>query len=143
MSKYRLIHPEILEAVAAAGHGATILIADGNYPATTHIGDNASIVYLNLTPGVPTVNQVLETILSAIPIEEAAVMAPDTGEDPPAFGEFLKILPEMDLVRCSRFEFYEEAESGDTTLVVVTGDQRPYTNILLTVGVRDPGEINY
>ncbi|HOS03406.1 MAG TPA: RbsD/FucU domain-containing protein, partial [Candidatus Hydrogenedentes bacterium] len=35
MLKQRLIHPEILDALAAAGHGSKILITDGNYPAST------------------------------------------------------------------------------------------------------------
>jgi L-fucose mutarotase len=137
MLKQRLIHPEILEALAAAGHGATILIADGNYPATTRIGDNAGIVHLNLMPGLPTVDQVLEAILSAIPVEDAAVMVPDEGEDPAAFVGFQRILPELDLTRYTRFEFYEEVDGSDTALVIVTGDQRPYTNLLLTIGVRE------
>lgn len=137
MIKQRLTHPEILESLAASGHGAKILIADGNYPATTRIGENAGVVYLNLMPGLPTVDQVLEAILSAIFVEEAAVMVPDGGPDPDAFAVFERVLPELDLVRYSRFEFYEETESADTALIIVTGDQRPYTNLLLTVGVRE------
>jgi len=137
MLKHRLIHPEILEALAASGHGATILIADGHYPATTQVGENASIVYLNLMPGLPTVDQVLEAVLSAIHVEDAAVMVPDQGDDPPAFVGFQRVLPELDLTRFTRFEFYEEVESSNTALVVVTGDQRPYTNLLLTLGVRE------
>ncbi len=136
MLKQKLIHPEILEAIAAAGHGATVLIADGNYPATTHVGENAGIVYLNLMPGVPTVDQVLEALLSALPVEDAAVMTPEDDIDPPAFSRFQQMLPELDLTRYSRFEFYEEVEGADTALIVVTGDQRPYTNLLLTIGVR-------
>ncbi len=136
MIKHRLIHPEILEALAASGHGAKILIADGNYPATTRVGENCGVVYLNLMPGVPTVDQVLEAVLSTIHIEEAAVMTPDDRVEPNAFQAFQQILPELDLTRYTRFEFYEEVESGDTALVIVTGDQRPYTNLLLTVGVR-------
>jgi L-fucose mutarotase len=35
MLQYKLIHPQILAALAAAGHGSTVLIADGNYPFST------------------------------------------------------------------------------------------------------------
>jgi L-fucose mutarotase/ribose pyranase (RbsD/FucU family) len=31
----RLLHPEILAALAGAGHGSRVLIADGNYPFST------------------------------------------------------------------------------------------------------------
>ena len=42
MLKQTLIHPDILEALAAAGHGSKILITDGNFPASTVLGENAS-----------------------------------------------------------------------------------------------------
>ena len=32
MLKTRLLHPGILRALGEAGHGAQVLIADGNYP---------------------------------------------------------------------------------------------------------------
>ena len=35
MLKGNLIHPQILSALGTAGHGATILIPDGNYPVVT------------------------------------------------------------------------------------------------------------
>ena len=35
MLKTRLLHPQILEALGEAGHGARVLIADGNYPLAT------------------------------------------------------------------------------------------------------------
>jgi L-fucose mutarotase len=133
MLKHRLIHPEILEALAASGHGAKVLIADGNYPASTRIGENAGIVYLNLAPGLPTVTQVLDVLLSAIAIEEAAVMTPDDGSDLGHFEEFRLRLKGIELALLSRYEFYEEAEAPDTCLVIVTGDDRPYTNLLLSI----------
>ncbi|HOE66129.1 MAG TPA: RbsD/FucU family protein [Candidatus Hydrogenedentes bacterium] len=135
MLKQRLIHPEILDALAAAGHGSKILITDGNYPASTRVGENAALVYLNLAPGKPTVTEVLDVLLTAVPIEDAAVMQPDSGSDPAIFAEFARMLPELDLTRFDRFEFYEEASGPDTCLQIVTGEQRIYANLLLTIGV--------
>ena len=43
MLKTTLLHPEILNALAGAGHGAQVLIADGNYPAST--GGNPRAVF--------------------------------------------------------------------------------------------------
>jgi len=138
MLKQRLIHPEILEALAAAGHGARILITDGNYPASTCVGENASLVYLNLAPGLVTVTDVLSALLTAIPIEDAAVMDPAEGPDPDIFDEFQRMMPELELTRFGRFEFYEEASGPETCLQVATGEQRIYANILLTIGVVMP-----
>ena len=139
MLKQRLIHPDILEALAAAGHGSKVLIADGNYPASTRLGENASLVYLNLAPGKLTATEVLDLLLTAIPVEEAAVMDPETGEEPPIFQEFRSLLPDVPLTKLERFDFYEEASGPDTCLQIVTGEQRIYANILLTIGVVMPG----
>ena len=65
MLKHQLIHPKINEVLGRAGHHARILIADGNYPASSTLGPNAELVSLNLMPGVATCNQVLEALLSA------------------------------------------------------------------------------
>lgn len=139
MLRQRLIHPDIIEALAAAGHGAKVLITDANYPASTQLGDNAAVVYLNLAPGVPTATEVLEVLLTAIAVEDAAVMEPDEGAEPAIFDEFRQLLPEdVPLSMFSRFEFYEEAGEPDTCLQIVTGEQRLYANILLTIGVVSP-----
>jgi L-fucose mutarotase len=138
MLKQRLIHPEILEALAAAGHGSKVIITDGNYPASTRVGENASLVYLNLAPGKLKVTEVLDLLLTAVPIEEAAVMEPESGPEPPIFQEFRSLLPDVSLVKLGRFEFYEEASGPDTCLQIVTGEQRIYANILLTIGVVIP-----
>ncbi len=135
MLKQRLIHPHILEALASAGHGSKILITDGNYPASTQLGENAELVYLNLAPGKLTVTEVLDILLTATPVEEAAVMSPDEGPEPPIFQEFRSLMPDLDLTKWDRFEFYEEASGPDTCVQIVTGEQRIYANILLTIGV--------
>ncbi len=137
----RLTHPTILEALAAAGHGSKVLITDGNYPAGTVIGDNAELVYLNLEPGRPTVTEVLDVVLTAIPVEAAEVMVPDSGPEPPIFEEFRALLPEdIGLTERDRFEFYETASESDVCLQIVTGEQRIYANLLLTIGVRMPDD---
>jgi len=127
-----------METLAAAGHGAKILIADGNYPASTQIGENANVVYLNLTPGKPTVTEVLQVLLTAVPIEDAAVMAPDDDPEPPIFDEFRALMSDLELQEYGRFDFYDEAGGPETCLTIVTGEQRLYANLLLTIGVVAP-----
>lgn len=136
MLNQQLIHPIILEAIGSAGHGSRILIADGNYPASTKCGDNSELVYLNLSPGSPTVTMVLDALISAVPLEAALVMVPDDGPEPPVFSEFRARLKPLELSTCDRFQFYEEAGDLDTCLTIVTGEQRIYANLLLTIGVR-------
>src|SRR5579883_1322184 len=74
MLRTQLLHPTILQALAGAGHGSTVLIADGNYPLSTKTNPQAARVYLNLRPGLVSVTEILATILTAIPVEAAHVM---------------------------------------------------------------------
>ena len=135
MLKGKLIHPEILEALGKAGHGSKILIADGNYPFATAAAPRSKQVYLNLSPGVLKVTDVLRALVEAIPIEAAAIMMPP-GEVPPIFAEFSEILPGgMSLDPLERFAFYAAARDDNTALVIATGEERVYANILLTIGV--------
>src|SRR4051794_10132246 len=70
----RLIHPKLNEVLGRAGHHARVLIADGNYPASSAIGPRAELVSLNLMPGVVTCTQVLQALVTAMPIEAANTM---------------------------------------------------------------------
>src|SRR3954447_4005536 len=74
MLKTPILHPQILAALARAGHSSKILISDGNYPHATKRGPNCDVVYLNLSPGQLLATDVLSTLLTAIPIEKAEVM---------------------------------------------------------------------
>ena len=144
MLKSTLLHPEILATLGRAGHGSRILIADGNYPAATAIGTNARLVHLNLAPGKLSVTEVLAALLTAIPVEQAAVM--DTlksgpyamSGDPEIWGEFraqLRTAGVSELTKIERMAFYEAARQSDVALVIQTGEQRIYANLLLTIGV--------
>lgn len=134
----QLLHPEILEALGGSGHGGKVLIADGNYPFNTRANPGAKRVYLNFTPGKLNAVEVLEVIAAAIPIESADVMTPDSGEEPSIFADFRRILPGITLKTNGRFAFYDLARDSDCCLVIATGEQRIYANILLTIGVVAP-----
>ncbi len=134
----RLIHPEILQALGEAGHGAQVLIADGNYPLATRSNPAARRVFLNLEPGRLTVTDVLEVLAEAIPVEAVHVMGPDDGSEPSIYADFRRILPGTELQRLGRFAFYDLARGPDTALAIGTGEQRIYANILLTIGVVMP-----
>lgn len=139
MLKTKLLHPQIACALASAGHGAQVLIADGNYPASTAVSPTAARVYLNLAPGIVNAEVVLRTLVTAIPVESAQVMQPADGLDAPIFNEFRQILgPDLPLQPLERFAFYAQASQPSTCLVIATGEQRIYANLLLTIGVVSP-----
>ena len=138
MLRYQLLHPEILAALAGAGHGSQILIADGNYPFNTRAHPNARRVFLNLAPDLLKATDVLAALVDAIPIEAAHVMVPDAGEEPPIFGEFRALMSGRELYILRRFDFYDAASRPDLALVIATGERRVYANLLLTIGVVPP-----
>lgn len=138
MLKTQLLHPQILKVLGSSGHGSGILIADGNYPFITRANPAAERVYLNLMPGMLTVTDVLTALVGAIPVEAAHVMTTDDGTEPSIFKDFRRLLPNMDLQTHKRFDFYDKAKEPDVSLVIATGEQRVYANIILVVGVVMP-----
>jgi len=136
MLKTKLLHPEILAELGRNGHGSKLLIADGNYPFTTGVPENAKKVFLNLAPGMLSVPDVLKVIKDMIPIESYLIMLPPDETPQSIHDEFLSILGDSTPVtKVKRFDFYKEARSPDTFLVIATGEVRRFANILITVGV--------
>lgn len=135
MLRGKLLHPEILDTLGRAGHGSKILIADGNYPFSTAVNPRARQVYLNFSPGLVTVTDVLQVLAEVIPVEAANVMTKE-GDEPTIFKEFRQILPaEIQLEPLERFAFYDASQDSSIALVIATGEERTYANILLTIGV--------
>ena len=146
MLKHELIHPKINEVLGRAGHHAKILIADGNYPASTKKGPNAEIVCLNLSPGLVTVAQTLRAILSAVVVDSVNTMGIPADDpyarhgEPPVWNEYRQVLKEA---RCKlrlepilKWDFYKAVESPDHVLTIQTGDQALWANVLLSLGCR-------
>jgi L-fucose mutarotase len=146
MLKHQLIHPTINEILGRAGHHGMILIADGNYPASTKKGPNAELVCLNLSPGVVTCTQALRAVLSAVPVDGVRTMMytkddPYTlAADPPVWNEYRAVLREMglsfELEPVPKWDFYKAVETPDHILTIQTGDQQRFANLLLSIGVR-------
>ncbi len=146
MLKHTLIHPEINAILGRAGHHSKILIADGNYPASSKKGPNAQVISLNLSPGCVTVVQVLRAILSAVPVDHVNTMGIPADDayakfgEPPVWNEFRAVLKEsgssLPLEPILKWDFYKAVESADHVLTVQTGDQALWANVLLSMGCR-------
>jgi L-fucose mutarotase len=134
MLKGKLMHPDIMAALALCGHGDKVLIADGNYPLDSKTGD-AALVYLGLMPGLPTVTDVLEAVQSVVNVEKAEVMDPADGTTPEIFGTFREMLDGMELDLLGRYEFYDACCEKPVRLAISTGEKRVYANLLITIGV--------
>jgi L-fucose mutarotase len=135
-----LIHPPLLAALGAAGHAGKVLIADANYSVSTNVNPRATLIHLNVRPGLVTVAQVLEPVIATIPIEAVTVMTPDDGSTPEVFGRYRETLGnDLPLAQIGRFDFYAACRESDVAVCVATGDDTLYSNVLLTIGYLTPG----
>lgn len=146
MLNHTLLHPQINAVLGRAGHHAKVLIADGNYPASTKKGPNAELVCLNLTPGVVTVAQALRAVLSAVPVDAVNTMGIPADDpyaqqgEPAVWGEYRRVLKaarlRLKLEPILKWDFYQAVESPDHVLTIQTGDLALWANVLLTLGCR-------
>lgn len=131
-----LLTPDLLHALASAGHGDRIAIVDANFPAASTARRLVSI------PGADA-GAVLRAVLSVLPVDTfvpdpALVMqvVGDPGAMPPAVEEFTRLLAAAGAPppgKLERHAFY--AAARDAFAVVHTGERRLYGNILLSKGV--------
>ncbi|HEY6432517.1 MAG TPA: RbsD/FucU domain-containing protein [Acetobacteraceae bacterium] len=134
-----LLTPDLLHALASAGHGDRVGIVDGNFPAV------AVAHRLVRAPGI-SATAMLEAVLSVLPVDDfisdpVSVMqvVGDPAAVPEAVAEFTAILQRNGLSapkRLERHAFYRVA--ADAFVLVQTGEPRLYGNILLTKGVIQP-----
>ena len=134
MLKTQLIHPELMGLLAHCGHGDKILIADGNYPLATETGDAAK-VYLGLCPGLPTVTQVLDAVMSVVRIERVESMSPCDGRTPEIFADYRERFGDMPIEELSRYDFYAAGADPKVRIAISTGEKRFYADLILTIGV--------
>jgi L-fucose mutarotase len=146
MLYHQLLHHKIAEVLARAGHHSKVLIADGNYPASSKRGPNAEIVSLALSPGVVNCTQVLRTLLAAVPLDSIHTMGIPADDpyaqrgEPPVWSEYreeiVKAGLNLSLDPIQKWEFYDAVSSTDHVLTIQTADQSLWANILLVMGCR-------
>ncbi|MGJ8654506.1 MAG: RbsD/FucU family protein [Opitutaceae bacterium] len=135
MLKTPVIHPQIMEALGRSGHFAQIVIADGNLPVGAMSGPNSTTVHLNFRPGMLDAIQVLEGILTVCPIQGATVMQKPAEANAEIHESYKELLGEVTWDEMERWAFYDKIRDQATTLIIATGEQRRFANLILTVGV--------
>jgi L-fucose mutarotase len=65
-------------------------------------------------------------------------MAMADGARPPIADDLEALIPAIVINSQERFEFYAGAASKDLALVIVSGEQRFYGNVVLTIGAVPP-----
>ncbi|MCQ2794924.1 MAG: fucose isomerase [Bacilli bacterium] len=132
----KLLSPELLKALSEMGHGDELVIADANFPAHKM---NKHVIRADGISGT----DMLKAVLTVIPLDTYAkenfmLMKTTNGDPTPAiWKEYDKIAKSLDKnvkkKMIERFAFYER--SKDAYLVIETGEERIYGNIILKKGV--------
>lgn len=131
-----ILSPELLKILMEMGHGDTIVIGDGNFPAAA----NAQRLVRLDGHGVP---EVLDAILKLMPLDtyvERPVSLMDNGDSenrPPIWEEYADIVNrnegEKEFRLVERFQFYTEAKKAYA--IIATGETAIYANVILQKGV--------
>ena len=131
-----ILSPELLKILMEMGHGDTIVIGDGNFPAAT----NAQRLVRLDGHGVP---EILDAILKLMPLDtyvERPVSLMDNGDSenrPPIWEEYADIVNrnegEKEFRLVERFQFYTEAKKAYA--IIATGETAIYANVILQKGV--------
>ena len=137
----KIISPALLKALCEMGHGDTLVIADGNFPAES-IGKNAIVIRYDAIG----VTALLEAILHLFPLDTyvekpVSLMAVVPGDrvETPIWEEYKQQIRKVDergdkvVENIERFAFYEKAK--DAYLVIATSESALYANIILQKGV--------
>ena len=136
-----IISPDLLKALSQMGHGDELVIADGNFPCHS-IGKDSIVIRAD---GHGTA-EILDAVLQLIPLDTYSekpvalmeVVKGDTCGTPTIWNEYEEILnkhePEHhEIEYTERFAFYERAKGA--YLIIATGEEAIYANILLKKGV--------
>ncbi len=85
---------------------------------------------------------VLNVLLEIIPVQEASLMQPPADVSPPLHNLYRTRLG-ADVVwhKMERWAFYEKIASPRTSLMIATGEQERFSNLLLEIGVVKPSAI--
>ncbi|MGN0528488.1 MAG: RbsD/FucU family protein [Eubacterium sp.] len=137
----QVLSPELLCALSQMGHGDELVIADGNFPCHT-VGKNSIVIRAD-GHGVP---EILDAVLQLLPLDTYTekpvglmeVVEGDTCGEPVIWKKYNELLSKYepdhhDIEYIERFAFYERAKNA--YLIIATGEQALYANILLKKGV--------
>lgn len=140
------LNAEVLYALAAMGHGDTVVITDTNFPADA-IAQHSQVGSL-LRIGNVTAGQAVEAVLSVLPldtfVDDFAARMEIVGEPdtvPPVQEEVQVAIDTAEgeprpMVSIERFAFYEAAK--EAYAVIQTGERRFYGCFILRKGVIPP-----
>lgn len=130
MKKHGLLNSQLAKIAADLGHTDRVCIGDLGLP----VPDGVSKIDLALKHGLPSFQDVLDNYLDNILVEKVILAEEIKTENPKQLEKVLKKLDAcVDIVYVSHEEL--KALNKHVKAVVRTGEDTPYSNIILQSGV--------
>jgi D-ribose pyranase len=129
MKRSGLLHPALIQAIAAAGHGDVIVIGDSGL----RVPPNCRRIDLGVTCGVPGVVDVLRAVVGELSIESAVIASEFRDWNPDIHEQVLDELPVVPSETPHLDLIVDLAERE--AVYVMTGECSAYTNVALICGV--------
>lgn len=133
-----IISPDLMKVMMEMGHGDEIVLADGNFPSSSH---SQRLIRAD-GHDIP---ELLEAMLQFFPLDTyvekpVALMdvVPGDPVEPTIWKEYEKIINQQSespikFELMERFEFYERAKKAYA--IIATGEKAQYANVILKKGV--------
>ena len=127
MRRGGIMNAQLAGAIARLGHTDLVVVCDVGFPIPT----GPEVVDLAFVPGVPPFERVLSGLLEELVVEGATAAEEVVENNARVYDLLLSGLPELELV------LHEDLKrhSRDARLVVRTGENTPYANVVLRCGV--------
>lgn len=137
----KILSPELLKVLCEMGHGDTICIGDGNFPAES-MGKNAIVLRYD----GHSIPELLDAILSVFPLDPfveqpvsfMSTVGSPTPVTPTIWNEYIDIISKYDdrgasaVQYLERFNYYDESKK--CYAIIATGESASYANIILKKG---------
>lgn len=133
----KMLSPELLKVLSEMGHGDEIVIADGNFPASTNA--KRLIRY----DGIGTID-LLNSILKVFPLDDYSAhqvylmeVEKNDNYNPDIWEQYKESLNKhhknYSIKFLKRQDFYKQ--SRDSYAIIATGEEKLYANLILKKGV--------
>jgi D-ribose pyranase len=126
LKDHELLNPALASALARAGHGQLVVIADAGLP----IPDGPELIDLSLVPGTPSFLLTGRTLVQSLHVESVIVAEESlSGPAAPLIQEIAADLPRQTVSHHGLKELLSHAR-----VVVRTGECTPFANLVLVAG---------
>lgn len=129
MKKTKLLNNEISKVVAECGHQDLLVISDSGLP----IPDRTKRIDIALMPGIPSLIETLEAVLTELGIEKVYIAKEMIEQNNTLYEKILHVLKQDKIVIIDHEKLKELTKISKA--VIRTGEFTPYANIILQSGV--------